>query len=47
MSMFKVNNWRRSGSFIVNFEHISHVALKFEHATVGWEVLIYDLVSCQ
>ena len=37
MSMFKVNNWRRSGSFIV----------KFEHATVGWEVLIYDLVSCQ
>ena len=47
MSMFKVNNWRRSGSFIVNFEHISHVALKFEHATVGWEVLIYDPVSCQ
>ena len=47
MSMFKVNNWRRSGSFIVNFEHISHVALKFEHATVGWEMLIYDLVSCQ
>ena len=28
--MFKVNkkdNWRRSGIFIVNFEHISHFAL--------------------
>ena len=38
--MFKVNNkdtkttlaighWRRSGIFIVNFEHISHLALAF------------------
>ena len=34
--MFKVNNkdtkryqWRRSGDFIVNFEHISHLALVF------------------
>ena len=33
--MFKVNNrntrrhWRRSGIFIVNFEHISHLALLF------------------
>ena len=31
--MFKVNNkvvqWRRSGIFIVNFEHISHLALVF------------------
>ena len=30
--MFKVNNkdtsqWRRSGAFIVNFEHISHFVL--------------------
>ena len=32
--MFKVNNkrhWRRSGIFIVNFEHISHLVLVFEH----------------
>ena len=31
-NMFKVNNkdtWRRSGVFIVNFEHISHLALVF------------------
>ena len=34
--MFKVNNktperhhWRRSGVFIVNFDHISHLALVF------------------
>ena len=34
--MFKVNNktpdrrhWRRSGVFIVNFEHISHLSLVF------------------
>ena len=31
--MFKVNNknnrWRRSGVFIVNFEHISHLFLVF------------------
>ena len=34
--MFKVNNkdtrttpWRRSGIFIVNFEHISHLVLVF------------------
>ena len=29
--MFKVNNrnWRRSGIFIVNFEHISHFVLVF------------------
>ena len=26
--------WRRSGVFIVNFEHISH--LNFEHAIAGW-----------
>ena len=31
--MFKVNNkssaWRRSGVFIANFEHISHLSLVF------------------
>ena len=27
--MFKVNHWRRSGVFIVNFEHISHLVLVF------------------
>ena len=25
--MFKINNRRRSGAFIVNFEHISHHVL--------------------
>ena len=33
--------WRRSGIFIVNFEHISHLVLvlsivKFEHVNEGW-----------
>ena len=27
--MLKVNNWHRSGVFIVNFEHNSHLALVF------------------
>ena len=27
--MFKVNQWRRSSDFIVNFEHISHLFLVF------------------
>ena len=45
--MFKVNNkdirtTRRSGVFIVNFEHISHIALVFsifgfEQVNVSWE----------
>ena len=26
--MFKVNNWRRSGTFIVTSEHISHLVLE-------------------
>ena len=38
--MFKVNNkdtrGRRSGIFIINFEHISHLVLvNFEHAIAG------------
>ena len=40
--MFKVNNkeperrqWRRSGIFNVNFEHISHLVLKFLLLTLG------------
>ena len=48
--MFKVNNkdtrttpWRRSGIFIVNFEHISHLVLVFLLLTLsrkiaGWVV---------
>ena len=27
--MFKVNQWRRYGDFIGNFEHISHLFLVF------------------
>ena len=40
--MFKVNNkdtrrrqWRRSGVFIVNFEHISHPILVFPLLTLS------------
>ena len=34
--------WRRSGVFVVNFEHISHRVLSvsvvnFEHVIAGWE----------
>ena len=33
--------WRRSGVFIVNFEHIAHLVLvflllNFEHVNAGW-----------
>ena len=45
--MFKVNNkatrttWRRSGGFIINFEHISHLCssvsiVNFEYVIVRW-----------
>ena len=40
--MFKVNiQWRRSGLFIVNFEHISHLfssasIIDFEQVNVSW-----------
>ena len=47
--MFKVNKktqerrqWHRSGVFIINFDHISHLVLVFllltlnEHAIAGW-----------
>ena len=37
--------WRRSGAFIVNFEHISHHALVFivnvEHVIGGWVVSLH------
>ena len=43
--MFKINNkdtrkrpWRRSGIFIVNFEHISHLALVFLLLTLSREM---------
>ena len=42
--MFKVNNgqWRRFGSFILNFEHISHFCsnvsvVNFKQVNAGWE----------
>ena len=28
--------WRRSGVFIVNFEHVSHLVLVFEQVNVDW-----------
>ena len=41
--MAKVNNkdteqrhWRRSGVFIIYFEHISHLALVFLLLTLSW-----------
>ena len=38
----KRRHWRRSGVFVVNFLHISHIVLvfsivNFEHAIDGWE----------
>ena len=46
--MFKVNNkqysrWRRSGTFIINFEHILYLFnsvsfVAFEHVSAFWEV---------
>ena len=37
--------WRRSGDFIVNFEHISHVVSigNFEYAIAGWVVFALDM----
>ena len=40
-------NWRRSGVFIVNFEHISHLCssvsiVNFEHVIASWA---HDFVS--
>ena len=40
--MFKVNNkdtWRRSGIFIVNFEHISHLLIVFILLTLNMKLL--------
>ena len=35
--------WRRSGAFIVNFEHISHLYIvNFEHVIAGWEPTYTD-----
>ena len=45
--MFKVNNnrRRRSGIFIVNFEHISLCSIvsivNFEHVIAGWGILVW------
>ena len=51
--MSKVNNkdqWRRSGIFVVNFEHVLHLflmflLLTFEQVNADWEVNIARL-SC-
>ena len=53
--MFKVNNrlnWRRSGIFIVDFEHISHLVLEFLLLTLTrnyWDIdgaLMHVHVGC-
>ena len=39
----KQRHWRRSGVFIVNFEHISHLAPVFLLLTLpAWKVLYLD-----
>ena len=43
-------HWRRSGHFIVIFEHISHLVLcvsiaNFEHVIAGWVYCILDLLE--
>ena len=57
--MFKVNNKatkmkprRRFGSFIVNFEHISHLCssvstVNFEHVIVGWDSYSHLIIIVQ
>ena len=41
--------WRRSGVFIVKFEHISHLVsasiANFEHVNTGWVMWEYLLLS--
>ena len=42
-----MTSWRRSGVFIVSFEHISHVvlmllSLTFEQVNAGWEGIKKD-----
>ena len=45
--MFKVNNkdanWRRSGVFVVNSEHISHLALLFLLLTWNMQIRIHTV----
>ena len=45
--MFKVNNkaWRRSGVFIVNFEHISHLVLVFLLLTLNMKLPAVKLLD--
>ena len=42
--LLKKRQWRRSGIFIVNFEHISHLVpvfiVNFEHVIAVWERLV-------
>ena len=38
--------WRRSGVFIINFEHISHLVLVFLFLTLSWQML-WDLSISQ
>ena len=43
-------HWRRSGGFIINFEHISHLCssvsiVKLKHVNAGWEGTEEAIVS--
>ena len=45
----QIGNWRRSGVFIINFEHISHLFLvsivNFEHEITDWDCEIHNWQS--
>ena len=39
-SKLTIKTWRRSGVFVINFEHISHLfSVDFEQANVSWVVI--------
>ena len=40
--------WRRSGIFIVNFKHISHLSIaNFEQVNAGWDTNIVNISQSQ
>ena len=47
ISLITFGRWRRSGVFIVNFEHISHFSavsiVNFEHIIADWEKVVENL----
>ena len=46
LTIKRVEQRRRSGTFIVNFEHISHLVLVFGQVSAGWVITFkFDYVS--